>query len=72
MPEDSSCSVIFAAYDEDGVMTNTQTVTNIFEAGTSIVTPGGFDTEGASSVKIMLWDGLDSLKPLCNNYEMQL
>lgn len=53
-------------------MTNVQTVTNILEACTRIVMPGGFDTEGAAVVKVMLWDGLDSIKPLCKNYEMQL
>lgn len=70
--EDTGCAVVFAAYDADGALTNIKIETTMLESGTSIVTPRGFDTEGAASVTVMLWDSLDGMMPLCSSNKVQL
>ena len=58
-------TLIFATYDAQQILTGTEIQTVIFEAvGEKTVSPQKLDTTGASSVKVMMWNGLDTMKPM--------
>ena len=64
-PESGTFSVIFAAYNND-ILVSTEFVPVTFtEPGELIVTPLNFSTSGADSVKVMLWNSTNNMKPLC-------
>ena len=58
-------TLIFAAYDEGGSLTGTQTETLDFEKWeTKTATPENLDTAGRT-VKAMLWRSIDAAEALC-------
>jgi len=64
--EGTECCVIFAAYDENGSLTSMAVEENITigSSGTeTIPSPSEFNASG--TVKVMLWNSLDNMKPLC-------
>lgn len=64
-PKDGECTVIFAAYDKDGVLTSMASVTQNFTAGENppVLAPNTFTAD--DKVKVMLWKSLETIKPLC-------
>ncbi len=61
-----SCTVIFAAYDENERLVGTQSIELEFDRWvTQVVTPGGFGAE-VKKVKIMLWNSLNEMMALCD------
>lgn len=58
-----TCAVLFAAYDADGRLTSLLFRTVSVEEGETTVTPENFTANG--TVKVMLWERLSSMKPLC-------
>lgn len=59
-------TVIFAAYDINGVLTSVELKSITFEtAGIQSVEPENFTANGANTVKVMLWDSLMNMKLLC-------
>lgn len=58
--------VIFAAYDINNRLISVDKVTTEFiEAGEQAIEPQTFNTDGAATVKVMLWDSIDSMTPKC-------
>ena len=62
-------AVIFAAYDADGKLISVEAQTVTLEKGETSVSPLTFNATGATKVKVMLWDSLTNMKPLCNSDE---
>ncbi len=59
-------TVIFAVYDSAGALISVEFKPVIFnEAGENTVVPDAFDTREADSVKVMLWNNMGDMKPLC-------
>lgn len=58
-----TCAVLFAAYDAGGRLTSLSFQTVSVEKGETTVTPENFTANG--TVKVMLWERLSSMKPLC-------
>ncbi len=59
-------TLIFASYDAWGRLLCSDVQTIVFDdAGKQMFYPQNFDAHGASSVKVMLWQSLDSMKSLC-------
>ncbi len=61
-------AVIFAAYDSEGKLISIEVQTKELNKGENTVTPKTFNASGAANVKIMLWDNINSMKPLCEPY----
>lgn len=66
VPEAGEYHVIFAAYNNDKVLESIAIKNVSFEnAGSTIVDFDAFDTENASEIKVMLWNNIDEMNPLC-------
>ena len=64
-PEAGTCHVVLAAY-AGGALTSVEVKEVKFEAaGEQTVTAENFTSEGADTVKAMLWKSLEDMKPLC-------
>ena len=64
-PRAGTYTVIFAAYS-GGALTSVEWKPVIFtEAGKATITPDAFNADGADDVKVMLWDNIDDMCPLC-------
>lgn len=61
-------AVIFAAYDSEGKLISLEVQTKELNKGENTVTPKTFNAAGAANVKIMLWDSINNMKPLCEPY----
>lgn len=62
-PEAGEYALIFAAYNSAGVLKSMEVQEITFAGpGTQIFEPMNFDAEGMT-VKLMLWDGIDSMQP---------
>lgn len=62
--------VVFAAYNGDGILISTDIESVEFtDAGTQTISPQYFTTDGAETVKVMLWNSISNMIPLCNCYE---
>ena len=62
-PEAGEYALIFAAYNSAGVLKSMEVQEITFaEPGTQAFEPTNFDAEGMT-VKLMLWDGIDSMQP---------
>ena len=62
-PEAGEYALIFAAYNSSGVLKSLEVQEITFaEPGTQTFEPTNFDAEGMT-VKLMLWDGIDSMQP---------
>lgn len=62
--EAGTYTVIFAAYDEYGRLLSAEMQTAALEAGKNPpVLPQSLNINGASTVKVMLWDSIDGMKP---------
>lgn len=60
-------AVVFAAYDENDVMTSVELKPVTFKtAGLQEVESKNFTESDAKTVKVMLWDSLTGMKPLCS------
>ncbi|MCI5605037.1 MAG: sialate O-acetylesterase [Clostridia bacterium] len=66
VPKESNCVLIFAAYDTNGSLLSVELKPLSFDtAKEDTVEPETLKTDGAASIKVMLWDGIDTMKPLC-------
>lgn len=62
-------TVIFAAYS-DGKLVSVEYVNkNLTEGFNAVTAPEAFSITGADTIKVMVWDGFDSIKPLFEAYE---
>ena len=62
-------TVIFAAYS-DGKLVSVEYVNkNLTEGFNAVTAPEAFSITGADTIKVMVWDGVDSIKPLFEAYE---
>ena len=62
-PEAGEYALIFAAYNSAGVLKSMEVQEITFAGpGTQTFEPMNFDAEGMT-VKLMLWDGIDSMQP---------
>lgn len=60
-------AIIFAAYDVNGVLTSIELKPVTFKtAGLQEVESKNFTESDAKTVKVMLWDSLTGMKPLCS------
>lgn len=65
--------LIFAAYDTNGSLLSVELKPLSFDtAKEDTVEPETLKTDGAASIKVMLWDGIDTMKPLCTADEKSL
>lgn len=59
-------AVIFAAYDAKGALLGAEVQTIEFtEAGKTTVSPLKLNAEGAEKIKVMLWNNIAGMEPLC-------
>lgn len=73
VPKESNCVLIFAAYDTNGSLLSVELKPLSFDtAKEDTVEPETLKTDGAASIKVMLWDGIDTMKPLCTADEKSL
>ncbi len=64
--EPGTYTVIFAAYDADDVLISMDIQAAEFtEAGEKTVSPQDIDTEGAETIKVMLWDSISGMRSFC-------
>lgn len=64
--ENTSGKIIFAAYKDNELVSVCMEDAQLSPyTKTEISTPAEFQTEGADMVKVMFWNGLDAVKPLC-------
>ncbi|MDY3972369.1 MAG: DUF6273 domain-containing protein [Clostridia bacterium] len=70
VPETGTHAVIFAAYGADGKLLSVEAQTVTLEKGSTPVSPLTFTATGAAKVKVMLWDNLNNMKPLCTADEL--
>lgn len=62
-PTAGTYTVLFAAYNGSGRLTSLSAQTVTVEKGETTVAPQGFTASG--TVKVMLWESITSMKPLC-------
>ena len=61
--------VVFAAYNGDELVCVSFKY-NDLDAGINVIKiPDDFSVKNANTVKVMVWDGFDSIKPLFETYE---
>lgn len=58
-------AVIFAVYNSDDVLVKTELLNIELQEGENPPLTPSFDIEETEYVKVMLWDKIDNLKPLC-------
>ncbi len=64
-PKEGVYCVVFAAY-KNGALTAVKTAEAVFaDAGELTVTPTDFNADNTDSVKVMLWETLYGMRPLC-------
>ncbi len=69
-PEEGEYDVIFAAYDLYNGLVGVKKVHTVFDdTGEKTVESENFSIDGAVKVKVMLWDSLDSMIPICKAAE---
>lgn len=69
-PEAGEYDVIFAAYDLYNGLVGVKKVHTVFDdTGEKTVESENFSIDGAVKVKVMLWDSLDSMIPICKAAE---
>lgn len=69
-PEAGEYDVIFAAYDLYNGLVGVKKVHTVFDdTGEKTVESENFSIDGAVKVKVMLWDSLDSMIPICKTAE---
>lgn len=65
-------TVIFAAYS-DGKLVSVEYVNkNLTEGFNAVTAPEAFSITGADTIKVMVWDGFDNMKPLFEDFEKQI
>ena len=62
-PKAGTYAILFTAYDAGGRLTGLSIQTVPAEKGETTVTPINFTV--GDTVKVMLWESLTSMKPLC-------
>lgn len=65
VPQDGTYTVIFAAYDTDNRLLNVYAEDCPLVKGENRIAPPDFSANHANTVKVMLWDSLNGIKPLC-------
>ncbi len=66
-PKKGTYSVIFAAYDENGMLISVDVSDVKFDdVGIKSVAPENFNTEGAARAEVMLWNSVDGMMPICD------
>ena len=64
-PRKTEASVIFAAYDSTGRLTDLDVQKANLAEGETVITPEHFSPE-AGKIKVMLWDSMGNFSPLCD------
>lgn len=66
---ESACAatIVFAAY-ADNLLTDVQIVETELKQGENVIKADGFDTAGATSGCVLVWEDISSLKPLGKSY----
>ncbi len=67
-PQGGELCLIFAAY-KDGAVMSIKTAEAKFKTAEEIIVPkpGGFVTDGADKVRVMMWKSFTDIKPLCED-----
>ena len=61
----AQADVLFVAYDASGALVDVEIKSVLLLEGTNKVDPNNFSFDTSQTVKIMLWNDTDSMKPLC-------
>lgn len=65
-------TVIFAAYS-DGKLVSVEYVNkNLTEGFNAVTAPEAFSITGADTIKVMVWENFDNMKPLFEDFEKQI
>ena len=67
--EYTGVKVIFASYLGDRFLSAQSEDVNLKAGSNTVTAPESFTTAGADNIKVMVWDGFDSIKPLFEAYE---
>ena len=66
-PKPGEYTLIFAAYDNQNVLKSLEIQTVTFDsAGKQTFAPQNFNTDGAGTIKLMLWDSIVGMQPQCD------
>ncbi|MDD6213686.1 MAG: Ig-like domain-containing protein [Firmicutes bacterium] len=67
--EYTGVKVIFASYLGDRLVSAQSEDVNLKAGSNTVTAPESFTTAGADNIKVMVWDGFDSIKPLFEHFE---
>ena len=70
--EYTGVKVIFASYLGDRLVSAQSEDVNLKAGSNTVTAPESFTTAGADNIKVMVWDGFDSMKPLFEDFEKQI
>lgn len=70
--EYTGVKVIFASYLGDRFVSAQSEDVNLKAGSNTVTAPESFTTAGADNIKVMVWDGFDSIKPLFEDFEKQI
>ncbi len=70
--EYTGVKVIFASYLGDRLVSAQSEDVNLKAGSNTVTAPESFTTAGADNIKVMVWDGFDSIKPLFEDFEKQI
>ena len=76
-PEDTEGIMFFASYDENDKLIDCKFkvcsgAEKIKEGINQYTVPDGFHTNGAETVKVIIWQDMTAFKPLCEAFKKQL
>ena len=70
--EYTGVKVIFASYLGDRLVSAQSEDVNLKAGSNTVTAPEAFSITGADNIKVMVWDGFDSIKPLFEDFEKQI
>ena len=70
--EYTGVKVIFASYLGDRFVSAQSEDVNLKARSNTVTAPESFTTAGTDNIKVMVWDGFDSIKPLFEDFEKQI
>ncbi len=67
--EEVQATVVFAAYDDKNILLSTESKSVTLNAGENIVESETFSDAGSKSIKVMVWDDFDTMRPIDATFE---